>query len=1632
MVKLNLFRKKKKKGKELKAIVQKNAESPVAVAMGSSAADKIALFPDVSTDVKKADENGGSDALKNSPLVNEKDELKGECPMGFSSVVKTQQPANEKNELKEESPMGVSSDVKTQQPAPRREQFGKQRSKSIFLLKTVVRPESYEDELPEEKEPTEEKKDKETNDLGGLESPKLKSGTNIYRKEANRVIDILGEVYGADTGFRNIGDSVVVTEGWNKALAFVTSWNEAMAARWRIEVAFRQLQEKAKAGSDTKCRLYQEALDQVETNADPIAKMLGTRVHHLRTLITGLVDAAVRTLSPNTQRIQREAYHPMSNDLLLGDGEGAAGGTKSELRHFALQEGTVKEYGRLFARCGVQPKHWLAFADAFLWTMRTHVPYADETDAGDLDLPNNECAHSIFCASHICQPCIKESLQLREELDTPLFKVGVPRFWKRIASCPMVRASIGESFYRELLTNNPRLLDYFVKADVDSLSLHIVALLDLLVKSVESIGSWGNRFRSVLDHLGEMHRRLGIPTFSFPIVGGQLLLLLQPHFDEEETLTAEEEVPVSAEDLEEAFATLYLEVMSIVYHPMIQEEKLVKDAEEFFNTVAIELKWSPDKLSKRLLEVKLEISNTGTYSHSSEELEIGARLCWRNSAKCIGRIAWNTLEVRDCRHLETPAEVFEEVKEHLRIATGGTNIQSVMTVFKPKSIAETWGLKFWSSQFVRYAGYKNEDGTITGDPGNLEFTDYLLERELWKPPEKKTDFDVLPLVLKVPGVRKPYVYQLPQEFVHEVHIEHPTCPAIKDLGLRWASVPAISDFNMNLGGIDYQCCPFNGWFVSIEVVRNLMERYKVQDRWADAMGLDKTQKMLDMRLQHEIQTAVLHSFEDQGFTMVDPEQVGSSFFVHCKRERDQGRECPAQWSWIGGLVGPTNVTWHKEMRDFKVLPQYEYCAEHWLTVKPPDEFALLESASELDLQSLAKEKESVLGARPRILIVYGSETGTAEAAASRLHRALKLLKPSLACLNDVAGLNIVKDKRITHLVAICSTFNRGEFPGNAKIFSESDIEPDILKGTKVAVCALGSSLYPDFCKAGITLERKLADAGAQTLASFTKVDDATGTDGPLSDWTQLIQRLILPPKLEDIIRSNLNVQTVTKHNIDWQKQLDVTEEVKRYTHVDSPDCMLCVCNDELIKGGDVEDRSTRKISFKLPEGVKYVAGDHLSVRPLNSIDSVMRFARIYKDELLEAAAVAGDCPFNAADNEDAMLAWQLQQPFSIKTTEDGETFDANLVFETPATLGEALQTSIDLTLHVSQVADYIGLIKGLITKEMPGWDNDKQKLRKRLLQLHNMVFEDSKQTRESSVNKILSEFPTILDFLETFGPLLCTETKQGEDKKEALLPLADILSVLPRLNARSYSISSSPNDDPSIVSITVGVVNVKTSAGVFIKGVCSNYLARIQPNEDFVSCGIRTSSFRGPPKLSSPVIMVGAGTGLAPMMGFLADRALELESCVDTDKAGKCLLYFGCRNTDDHIYNSTITKWNKSNVLEPNIAFSRKPSTPKTYVQDLIEQDSKNVCQLLLQPETCYYICGDARVADFCFEACVKALRAHGNMSRVAAVQHIKQMRAQNRWQYDLWGIIVHFNEAKHEFKVKKEAGAKHWLKRFT
>ena len=285
-----------------------------------------------------------------------------------------------------------------------------------------------------------------------------------------------------------------------------------------------------------------------------------------------------------------------------------------------------------------------------------------------------------------------------------------------------------------------------------------------------------------------------------------------------------------------------------------------------------------------------------------ENIVIHNRCPYRSS---FDRISWNTLVIRDCRNCESPQEIFHETVEHLKLATGGVSIQSVMTVFRPRQINEIWGVRFLSSQIIRYAGYVIDGGNseILGDPANAELTSYLIAKKLWVPPKVQSAFDVLPLVLKLPGNDVPFLYTLPKEAVHEVHFEHPNYPKAKQLGYKWNAVPAITNMSMNLGGIHFPCCPFNGWFVSTEIARNLLERYKVTDPLAGVFGIDSGDRMLHQKVASELENMILHSFDKNNFTIVDPRSVGKSFMTHCKKERSAGRDCPGQWSWIGGLVG---------------------------------------------------------------------------------------------------------------------------------------------------------------------------------------------------------------------------------------------------------------------------------------------------------------------------------------------------------------------------------------------------------------------------------------------------------------------------------------------------------------------------------------------------------------------------------------------------------------------------------------------------------------------------------------------------------------------------------------------------------
>lgn len=116
-------------------------------------------------------------------------------------------------------------------------------------------------------------------------------------------------------------------------------------------------------------------------------------------------------------------------------------------------------------------------------------------------------------------------------------------------------------------------------------------------------------------------------------------------------------------------------------------------------TSLLELYWAEavptGRLSRRLEEVRAQLAHYGTYRQTTEELAYGAKLAWRNNTRCIGRLHWRSLEVRDLRHLASADEVFEACVEHIRLATNGGKIKPIISVFAPCSDGSV-GPRIWN------------------------------------------------------------------------------------------------------------------------------------------------------------------------------------------------------------------------------------------------------------------------------------------------------------------------------------------------------------------------------------------------------------------------------------------------------------------------------------------------------------------------------------------------------------------------------------------------------------------------------------------------------------------------------------------------------------------------------------------------------------------------------------------------------------------------------------------------------------------------------------------------------------------------------------------------------------------------
>ncbi|KAH7028748.1 cytochrome P450 [Microdochium trichocladiopsis] len=361
-----------------------------------------------------------------------------------------------------------------------------------------------------------------------------------------------------------------------------------------------------------------------------------------------------------------------------------------------------------------------------------------------------------------------------------------------------------------------------------------------------------------------------------------------------------------------------------------------------------------------------------------------------------------------------------------------------------------------------------------------------------------------------------------------------------------------------------------------------------------------------------------------------------------------------------------------------------------------------------------------------------------------------------------------------------------------------------------------------------------------------------------------------------------------------------------------------------LSGGQ-EGEEKRHLEIQLPTGWTYTAGDYLAVLPHNPKATVARVMRRLH------------------------MAWDAHVSIEAAGT-------TTLPTNTSLPVSELLSSYVELG-QVATRKDVATLSRLVEDAEIKA-------------KLENMAadgFDEQVRAKQLSVLGLLEAFPALM------------------------LPFNIFLSLLPPMRVRQYSISSSPLASPGLASLTYNVIDRPATSGTGRHiGVASSYLASVQEG-DKVQVAVRSAAkgFHLPlePR-KTPIICVGAGTGLAPFRAFVQERALLRESSSgsgsnseeDLDLA-PALLFYGCRDPAvDDLYRDEFDAWEAAGVVKVFRACSRVPDSTDgcKYVQDRLWRERELVGDLWSSSEARIYVCGASRIVEGVKDAMVRILQSEG------------------------------------------------------
>ncbi|CAE6428908.1 unnamed protein product [Rhizoctonia solani] len=539
-----------------------------------------------------------------------------------------------------------------------------------------------------------------------------------------------------------------------------------------------------------------------------------------------------------------------------------------------------------------------------------------------------------------------------------------------------------------------------------------------------------------------------------------------------------------------------------------------------------------------------------------------------------------------------------------------------------------------------------------------------------------------------------------------------------------------------------------------------------------------------------------------------------------------------------------------------------------------------------------------------ILILYGTETGNAKDASEKIGRVARRYHFSARVVAmDAFSVPTLIDEPL--VIFVCSTTGNGIEPANMttlwNALLRAELPSDLFEDMDFAVLGLGDSSYQRFNWAAKRLQRRLLGLGGYELCERGEADDQhpQGSDGVIDPWIvtlfyKINERYPLPLGLSALPDADLYTPAITI--TPWINEVtSQPSDILRQTPSQPLYSMTLTQNIRITEPRWYQD--VRHVILKTNESISYEPGDVAVLQPENSPEDV--------ESLLKR------------------LGWEDQADLPIRVAPSSKDRSLPLGYpepDTPTTLRSLIMKHADINSVPRK--SFIELLAHFTKDQM-----ETDKLREFCTtEGLDELFDYTTRVRR-----------TILEVLLEF--------------RSAVVPKEYIADLFPELRPRQFSIASSLSVHPSEVHLCVAIVNYRTKLRVPRKGVCTSWLARLEPGT-VLRVGLKRGTMHLTRDQQKPIILVGPGTGVAPMRAMIEERVVQGA----TDNT----LYFGCRSvSSDYHFRKEWETYQEQGILVHRVAASRDQDK-KVYVQDLMVRDSKEIKQRIVDHQGVFYISGSS------------------------------------------------------------------------